>query len=927
MPNKPTYGILIPTPIRPNDLDDNYPSAYAIDIQGGHHMYETLAERNAIKEGRREWGMLCTVYKDTTNNGTYQLVYNASDDVITNNNNWVLFSGAGGSTGEWLSSVVSQIDSPPGVTPSDGARYIIATPSFGIFITQSNRIAVWSSNAGGGSGDWSYITPMDGFTVRRDDELNVLYKYTGTWSLNNPWKKEYLNQVRYIQPTSTNGTTYSFTSSTNLVPLDLYSYSVYFANFNMTNSGPSEIQIDGLGYFPIKKSSGNNLLSLASGDLVPNIQYQISWNQNEFLLAGFGGGGSAGVIGPAEDGTYSDGLYTDFNPSTPIGTPIDRFNEILKALVPPPAPDLTSWSIGGPTFVTDGKLSFDNSTPGGYFSPPGFPKGSTYTVTSTRLGINSGVAQTNAGTTNYYQDITGQLNYLVPATTAYNQYAFGNGTTGSLVLMLNGQTISNVNLGSTLSSINTSGGSDGGFILSAATNSKFPSGAYFDLFWYRTGTYLIKKTSANIRKGFNYLELSHILPSNTLTVASYSWVSDFSAASTQFQNQLITNISVDPINGVKVLSGIKYFKQVTLEYRLDYLNHVSDTYKSGTPISATTADVNLTVNNPITLTPTLLGAGVTKIMSAGNPISIPTPGSPTTLLSYTWSFSLNQNVRRLNESITFLSVVNRTVQGTDTSTGLIKGGWLIDNYNAEQTTDSEEVFEIETKRLSNGPSKYSVGFTDDINSFGSFNSNDSLLSNNQLQYCNGLLIYPKYNFTSFGDSQTNPNRSNPNADYSQASVTPYGHGTYSGSPLTKNRTWTRLFRVNTLNTYAKVNIYLELSSTNFVSVTTELKNTNPTNCWIEVKLPTDTSRPIPGGLVDGGVTGWMDLTQKFDPGYWGNGKGAYTGNFLQSGGVANVVAEFGNRNTYYSNGYVLLRITASPFWTGSISKVLVFGTT
>lgn len=44
----------------------------------------------------------------------------------------------------------------------------------------------------------------------------------------------------------------------------------------------------------------------------------------------------AGTIGPAEDGDYTDGIFTDFNPSTPIGTAVDRFNEMLLLLAPTP---------------------------------------------------------------------------------------------------------------------------------------------------------------------------------------------------------------------------------------------------------------------------------------------------------------------------------------------------------------------------------------------------------------------------------------------------------------------------------------------------------------------------------------------------------------------------------------------------------------
>jgi hypothetical protein len=47
-------------------------------------------------------------------------------------------------------------------------------------------------------------------------------------------------------------------------------------------------------------------------------------------------GGTTVAIGPAEDGLYTDGIFTDFTPSTPIGTAVDRFNEMLLLLAPTP---------------------------------------------------------------------------------------------------------------------------------------------------------------------------------------------------------------------------------------------------------------------------------------------------------------------------------------------------------------------------------------------------------------------------------------------------------------------------------------------------------------------------------------------------------------------------------------------------------------
>ena len=47
-------------------------------------------------------------------------------------------------------------------------------------------------------------------------------------------------------------------------------------------------------------------------------------------------GSSFGVIGNAEDGDYTDGIFTDFTSNTPIGTAVDRFNEMLLLLAPAP---------------------------------------------------------------------------------------------------------------------------------------------------------------------------------------------------------------------------------------------------------------------------------------------------------------------------------------------------------------------------------------------------------------------------------------------------------------------------------------------------------------------------------------------------------------------------------------------------------------
>lgn len=48
------------------------------------------------------------------------------------------------------------------------------------------------------------------------------------------------------------------------------------------------------------------------------------------------------TLGPAEDGTYEDGIFTDLTPETPVGFAVDRINEILLLLAP--TPPSTNWT-------------------------------------------------------------------------------------------------------------------------------------------------------------------------------------------------------------------------------------------------------------------------------------------------------------------------------------------------------------------------------------------------------------------------------------------------------------------------------------------------------------------------------------------------------------------------------------------------------
>lgn len=178
-------GTLITAAIRPNDSLDLIASAFANEVKGGHHGYATLAERDAVIAARREWGMLVTVYNDGGNNGTYQLTYNYVDTDLTNDSNWVLFSGGVSSNNStWANSVISMGSVPP-LSPTDGDRYLIGTTASDQWFTNEGKIAQYNSVLG----TWSFTTPTDGYSLVVNDETNAIYRYNGTYS-SGTWVKQ-----------------------------------------------------------------------------------------------------------------------------------------------------------------------------------------------------------------------------------------------------------------------------------------------------------------------------------------------------------------------------------------------------------------------------------------------------------------------------------------------------------------------------------------------------------------------------------------------------------------------------------------------------------------------------------------------------------------------------------------------------------------
>jgi hypothetical protein len=109
--------------IAPTDTLDTFATHNSEYGRGDKHL-ETQALRDSITEARRQWGMLCHVYNDGANNGSYQLVYGQVDTNINNNANWVLFAGSGGSGGK---IATDSVDLTALVTTADGDKATLFT--------------------------------------------------------------------------------------------------------------------------------------------------------------------------------------------------------------------------------------------------------------------------------------------------------------------------------------------------------------------------------------------------------------------------------------------------------------------------------------------------------------------------------------------------------------------------------------------------------------------------------------------------------------------------------------------------------------------------------------------------------------------------------------------------------------------------------
>ena len=594
---------------------------------------------------------------------------------------------------------------------------------------------------------------------------------------------------------------------------------------------------------------------------------------------------TGGTIGSSEDSDYTDGLFTDFTSNTSIGTAVDRFNEVLKALAPTPAPSLDQFDVDTGDGIT-AKLSFgassdqsgenpsylsvDNSA--GYaakdfnveYSPD------TSIAGSYRLGIYDGS-----------QDISGTLNEDVDNDTYTNNIvnfpdnSFGSADQGSLQLFLNGQKLDNCDIDLTsFVSGEDFNGNGSGFDLSAAISGKFASNSNFDNFKYRTGTW--KVGAADQVNGRNYVQVKHVIGGSETVTGFAEWVNDSNNDQISISGKSLTLNK----SGSKYLSGIEYHTDISTTYSANIDNFYKYIY-SDNAITFDESPVGLASFDDFPIpeidtdhTKQINLSSTTDLIPTGNRII-----NGTLQAGFNLSHPLKNNI-------------------TSASTNETVNGILLDNQAATSTDTSSE-FDDEEHRLID-TTTYSKTNID--NNTYSWDKTESLAGNDN-GHKTGLLVF---NSRLYSPKSTDlPN----NGNFTNINNNP----DYSGIANT-NRVWIRKFKNTTANT---VNELLFSMSGNNSTLDETVNDSNPSNIKVEFKLPQKDGQ---------GETNWMSVVSDFDLGDYINDVstkcGDETNGVMTLGTINNKFATFGLDEI--SNGdYVLAKITAPGNWQGYVDSMSV----
>lgn len=643
------------------------------------------------------------------------------------------------------------------------------------------------------------------------------------------------------------------------------------------------------------------------GELDGDEHLTFNGNTNVLTLQGTMYANAVG-IGQAEDSSYEDGLFTDFVTTTPVGHAVDRFNEILKLLVPAPAPDLDDIDYNNTTVakqqVVTANLSFGSSNNQTSQDPAYVSVGTTSGFPAVDVnGTYAPAANGNnlrAAVFNKSIDVTGDLNEDIPINqtnpsnrTNYVANSFGDANIGSLVLEVNGADLYTLSLTAEATgngdpgsgTANHVNGNGSGFInVSATANGTFDNGTTFEQFKHRTGQW--KVAAADQRNGWNYVRVKHVKGGLTVNTNYIEWVNDNNSDALATSNNALAFSGV----GSTALSGVTYFTSGQGTYQV----HVDNVYKyvyDSNQITFTTSNAG-TANN------------VTFSIAAINKPAINTGGGDTHTKQIQISESGNITADYIlggsvtcGVNVTHPLKANLANQGTSTQAGILL-------YNlANNSTNTLETFRRENFRIIAGTYANQAAVINGANAWNSATkmTDDNASHADGLQFYNQRLYSPK-NTLNNGDFRNS-------SDGGSLANGPGNNPNYSGTAGSK--TFYRRFQNTTGQTKYDAVINIQGSGT----IVNNAAALNGDKLKVYVKLPNNGSQE----------TGFLDLATEFVLGSYANNDGAHTANgaltFDSSLDALNriVLGTVGIAN----NDYIVLKIVADASWTGYISQIQV----
>ena len=590
----------------------------------------------------------------------------------------------------------------------------------------------------------------------------------------------------------------------------------------------------------------------------------VSQSNGQVVISSDGSGSGSDTIGTAEDGSYDDGLFVDFTDTTPIGTAVDRFNEVLKALAPSPAPSVSEMAVA--QNGSSAKLSFGQG-----LSVPAYTNvaatGNLLQADVNGSYLNSTVVDDRRlGVINSTTSLSGKINESVVADSVnYVADSFGSADSGLLILEINGVEAITLDLAQNTALLgNTLNGSE--LSTSIPYNAHFSDSTELDVFKHRTGLYTIKPT--DMVPGHNFARIIQRVGSNETVTNYLDWVVDnvpdvITATAPSLKNLILT--------GDKKLSGVSYYTGGTAEHKV----YIDNAYKNVYSNSA----------SALTFNGTNCAVSYESPANGYLPEIDPVHEDQDKTLYVESLLNITSNKLLGGNIISSVNVSHPVSAKSLSSGGEVVVSDLLIYSIADTASDLIESLVGESYRLPSG--NFSIQSETSI----PWDSSESLLLND------GLLVYDEKLLAPIGGINA--------GDFSTVTNGPGGNVDYTG--ITSGvRTYYRKFKNNSGG--SKTNFTVTFSgSGSVVSQGTNIAGNSKFN--VSFKLPTNSENQS---------TGWMDMALPFSTGQTADGAGCLVGTLNGMG--TSTEGTFGTQ-FLSNNDYLVMKIEADASWTGNINSI------